>query len=487
MKKKTPKRSANAVSIRALLFFANGIIFSAGFAFLIFHSVKAIKATAEEQTKQNLGAFAEALVSSINTQDDLRKFSEAQSGGADSLRVTIIDSGGRVVSDSAVDGAALENHLGRSEVAAALNGERATATRRSAAMGCSMVYCAAPLQIEGEKFALRVSAPLHSNVYFSSNIKKRLVFAGAIVFAAIIFLSQLSSAFIIGSIDNLKNQARQYKGGNFDFKSNAPAPKEISSLRESMEDMAAGMKRLERTRKDFVANVSHELKTPVTSIVGFSETLLDSILDKDDNDDARRFVKIIHEQSARLSAIIDDLLTLSRLEQGGSPPECVLTNIVSLCEGICDSFSARAKDSGISLEFQSSQKTICCMANESLFERALANVIDNALKYCPRGSSVVVGVSGEKENGKREKSVVKIFVEDDGQGIPEAHRARVFERFYRVDKGRSRKTGGTGLGLSIAAHIVRLHQGSIIAEARGDGKSGARFVITLPSADAGEM
>lgn len=236
---------------------------------------------------------------------------------------------------------------------------------------------------------------------------------------------------------------------------------------------------LEQIRKDFVANVSHELKTPVTSIKGFIETLLDGALS--DEETARRFLTITDEQTARLSNIIDDLLSLSQLEQRGAAirtqrvsVRAVFAQIMRLCLP-----EAQAKQTELSLSFLSARGApldgdIELYLNEGLFIQAAANIIGNAVKYCPSGARVDIGVQQTPPHG------IMLRVEDNGPGIPAEYRTRIFERFFRVDKGRSRETGGTGLGLSIVRHIAELHGGSVQALARRDGSAGACFELYIP-------
>jgi len=235
-------------------------------------------------------------------------------------------------------------------------------------------------------------------------------------------------------------------------------------------DDVTDLRRLERMRSDFVANVSHELKTPITSIKGFVETLLDGGLDN--LDDARRFLGIVAKQADRLNAIIEDLLTLSRIEQdeqardGLLAPGSLLPVIQSaaqFCTGAADS-----KDIRISISCPALLRT---RINGPLLEQGITNLIDNAIKYSDRGSEVRVEV-GES---RRE---ITIAVIDQGCGIPDEHLPRLFERFYRVDKARSRQMGGTGLGLAIVKHIAQTHGGRIDVESRPG--VGSTFRLSLP-------
>jgi two-component system phosphate regulon sensor histidine kinase PhoR len=213
------------------------------------------------------------------------------------------------------------------------------------------------------------------------------------------------------------------------------------------------LRQLENTRRDFVANVSHELKTPITSIKGFVETLLAGALKEPDN--AENFLKIIAKQTDRLNEIIDDLLTLSRIEQDaerrqifleGQKIKATLQSAIQVCEA-----KAAAKEIALQL---TCAEDLRGQINPPLLEQALVNLIDNAVKFSQPGAVVQV-------EAQREGPQVLIRVRDQGPGIPPEHLPRIFERFYRVDAGRSRKIGGSGLGLAIVKHIALAHGGRV--------------------------
>jgi two-component system, OmpR family, phosphate regulon sensor histidine kinase PhoR len=213
------------------------------------------------------------------------------------------------------------------------------------------------------------------------------------------------------------------------------------------------LRQLENTRRDFVANVSHELKTPITSIKGFVETLLAGALKEPDN--AENFLRIIAKQTDRLNEIIDDLLTLSRIEQdaerrqiflNGQKIKGTLQSAVQVCE-------AKAAAKKIVIELHCPED-LRAQINPPLLEQALVNLVDNAVKFSEPGGVVQV-------EAQREGPQVVIRVRDQGPGIPPEHLPRIFERFYRVDAGRSRKIGGSGLGLAIVKHIALAHGGRV--------------------------
>jgi len=233
------------------------------------------------------------------------------------------------------------------------------------------------------------------------------------------------------------------------------------------------LRRLENVRSEFVANVSHELRTPVTSIKGFLETLRDGAIDSPE--DARRFVDIMLRQANQLNNIIEDLLNLSRIEQGaGGGLELSrqtvapsLRNVVQACATV-----AAGKDIRLVVE---GDTALTAALNPTLFEQAVVNLLNNAVTYSPAGSVVTVGVSTAD-------SGVDVYVADHGPGIEEHHLDRLFERFYRIDKARSRDLGGTGLGLAIVKHIAFAHGGRV--SVKSTVGVGSTFTIHLPHPDA---
>jgi two-component system phosphate regulon sensor histidine kinase PhoR len=235
------------------------------------------------------------------------------------------------------------------------------------------------------------------------------------------------------------------------------------------------VQRLENVRRDFVANVSHELKTPIASIKGFVETLLDGA--GDDPADQRRFLAIIARQADRLASIIEDLLALSRIEQtegtGDLPRET--TRIADLLSAVIVDCLPRAEDRSIRLDV-SCDESVEAKVNAPLFEQALINLVDNAIKYSDPGRTIWIKVTS-KATTTGDMPVV-ITVRDEGCGIEAEHLPRLFERFYRVDKARSRKLGGTGLGLSIVKHIVQAHGGTVAVES--EPGVGSTFTVCLP-------
>jgi len=236
--------------------------------------------------------------------------------------------------------------------------------------------------------------------------------------------------------------------------------------------------RVEKTRRDFIANVSHELRTPLTSIQGYAETLLDSA--SDNGAPTKEFLEIIRKNAARMSRLTEDLLTLARVESGETRFETEPVPAIELLHDAEESFREIARGQGVELTIKEDQgksgsveSLPSVLADREAIHQVFSNLIDNAMKYGRAGGRIVLGARSAERG-------IDFYVQDFGAGISSEHLPRLFERFYRVDKARSRESGGTGLGLAIAKHIVRAHGGTIHAES--ELGHGSTFVFTLPVA-----
>ena len=464
-----------------LLILVNGIVMISGFTFFIGETVYELKNTAINQTFENLRIF------SISISNIIENFADNNSHKAydvwvkdiDTLiknfaqqnkkfRISLIARNGAIIAESDVDSddiAEIENQKDKEEVEEAFKGKDATAIRESSIADMVVFYYAHPVTLNNQQYVLRLSVPQTTSIYFTTDIKNVLILTGCVILCFVLLFTSIICFNVIKGIKELEKASIEYKNGNFEYNPETESTKEISDLSKSFVNMAQSIKadkekvlRLEKIRKDFVANVSHELKTPITSIKGFAETLLDGAID--DKETAINFVNIINNESGRLFSIIEDLLDLSRLEQENENISSVEMNLVPFLQGICKKYDIKL--------VTESEEFVACI-NPSLFVQAVNNLIENALKYGGKKSEIECVLGNDKT----------IAIQDRGPGIPPETRDRIFERFYRIDKGRSRATGGTGLGLSIVRHIVTLHGFSIKETGRLDGKSGCRFVIYL--------
>lgn len=227
-------------------------------------------------------------------------------------------------------------------------------------------------------------------------------------------------------------------------------------------------KRVETIKKDFVANVSHELRTPLASIKGYSETLLDGGIEEKET--LKEFLRIIDRHATRMARLIDDLLILSRLESHQMTIVSAPVDIKEMILSTIPGFEKQARDKGITLSVEMPDKLPKALGDRDRLEQVVVNILDNAIKYTASGGSVRISAS-------RSDGHVRVDVKDTGIGIPADDIPRIFERFYRVDKARSRELGGTGLGLAIVKHIIQGHNGKLNVESTPGRGSVFSFMI----------
>ncbi len=386
------------------------------------------------------------------------------------IRVTIVDTHGVVLCDSDADAASMENHAERPEITQALFGQRGASTRFSATLQTSMLYLAMP-RFEAEKMVgvIRTAIPLFSIDSLLDELYRQFLILLIVLLVIVSMVIINIYRKISQPLAEIVDEANLFAKG--DFSSTLPDYdiKEIAELGGALNRMAEQLDRLENLRQDFVANVSHELKTPIATIKGYVETLLDGA--QHDPADMERFLNIVLKQNDRLAAIVDDLLTLSRLESA-PVTQLLALNEADACQLLhasAENCQSRAEAKNIKLNIKCDQD-IAIQVDHSLMIQALVNLIDNAIKYSNEDKTITL--SAVKIGNK-----IQMSVSDEGPGIAEEHIPRLFERFYRVDKSRSRRIGGTGLGLAIVKHIVHIHGGQV--DVSNNATVGCRFSIIL--------
>jgi two-component system, OmpR family, phosphate regulon sensor histidine kinase PhoR len=518
-----------------------------------------------------------------------------ESGQSVTTRMTIILPDGEVVGDSDENPAFMDDHRRRPEVAAALTGQVGTSVRFSGTVSQNMMYLAIPLQRDNDIVAvLRTAKPI-TVIEEELNVllKDSLIWAGLTILLASV-MALIISRRISRPIEAMRIGAAHFARGELNYALPVPDIRELASLAESMNDMAAQlesrintivnqrneyepvltsmiegviavdaeerilsinqaamnmlnidpihlkhrslqemirnpelqkavaialkekksldrdivlhhhederilnlkccplssvdkakigallvlndvtrMRLLEKVRRDFVANVSHELKTPLTTIKGFVETLLNGSLIENPIE-SERFLGIINKHVDRINTIIEDLLSLARLERLDEKiaQRFEERDLCEIVENAIQLIHSQAEAKKIQLELQCDARPRARFET-TLIEQALVNLLDNAVKYSPANSQVRVHV-------QQDDCEITIGIQDEGPGIHKKHLPRLFERFYRADKARSRELGGTGLGLAIVKHIAQLHHGRISVETT-IGK-GSTFTLHLPN------
>lgn len=279
-------------------------------------------------------------------------------------------------------------------------------------------------------------------------------------------LALLISNSVAGPLRHLGRATRAIAGGDYSQRVPEAGPREVRELGAAFNEMADRVQRTQQTQVDFLANVTHDLKTPLTSIQGFAQAILDGLAA-----DPRTAARVIHDEAGRMRRLVEDLLDLARIESGQTPMRREWVELDSLLAGIVEKLSLRADEEGITLSHHVERVPRITGDNDRLAQ-VFTNLLDNALTHTPSGGHVAI--STRPLNGG-----VEIAVADTGKGIPPEDLIRIFERFYQADRSRARSgRKGTGLGLTICKEIVELHGGTIQAES-GEGL-GATFVVWLP-------
>ncbi|MBI5281241.1 MAG: HAMP domain-containing protein [Candidatus Solibacter usitatus] len=408
------------------------------------------------------------------TPDQVKTLAAAAAG-----RITIVAPGGAVLLDSENDPARMENHGHRPEIESALGGRPGKSIRRSPTMGINYLYVASPIPAG----AIRLAMPLQEVNSQVSAIRSRLLAYTALAFLPAILLAAFFARYFSRRLGAIIDYAHTLATGRFDATLNVRGNDELGSLARQLNETGGNLRRivedferehaelekLERVRRDFVVNVSHELRTPLASIQGYTETLIDGAISDANNN--IRFLHIIRQNAERLGRLTADLLTLSRLELNTQPLEPASYPIHALLAEAIDSFCPVAARKGLSLVISPSSAASPVFCDSEAVHQMISNLIDNAVKYTPENGSITLetALSGDQ---------LRVSVTDTGPGILPEELSRLFERFYRVDKGRSRELGGTGLGLAIVKHLARAQGGDVgVHSTPGQGST---FWFTLP-------
>lgn len=332
---------------------------------------------------------------------------------------------------------------------------------------------AIPLEGDGGSYILYIIDNKATVQSLNGDLSRIILQAMAIGLMISVLMSLLLAKTLVTPLQELTHAAESVAGGDFDQKVDNPSRDEIGVLTQTFNDMAGtledtldDLKKSEQMRKEFVANVSHELRTPITSVKSYSETLLED--PEMDREMRERFLNVIVNESDRMSKIVQDLLTLSRFDAGSIEFEFTTFSFERSVKDVYSAMRLEAQnhDHEFTLEFLSPVPDI--VGDKGRIEQVLMNMVSNAIKYTKNGGKIKM-TAGSKDGS------VWCAVRDNGIGIPKQDVEHVFDRFYRVDKARSRESGGTGLGLSIANEIVLRHQGTLTL----DSKVGRGTVITV--------
>ncbi|HTY01139.1 MAG TPA: ATP-binding protein [Bacteroidota bacterium] len=397
------------------------------------------------------------------------------------LRLTLIRRDGVVVFDSDVTRdslARLENHGRRPEVMEARTADVGIDRRHSVTLKEDLLYAAKMLT--GARLGMldsgfvRTAIRLNAIKAIDSRVQAIIWSVGLLALVVNIILSFQVSRRVTRPILKMAATAVHIRDGDLQQRIDVRSDDEFGTLARAINDLAgklssdiAQLRRLERVRTEFLGNVSHELRTPIFSIQGFIETLLDGAVD--DPSVNREFLEKAHKHAGRLSTLLDDLIEISRIESGDMKMSFRYFDVRELINGAVEEMAENAKRKSLSLETSVDVPAgVTAFGDRERLKQALTNLIDNAIKYTDPGGRIVCGA-------KAVDAKIEVWVEDTGSGIAAEHIPRIFERFYRVDKDRSREVGGTGLGLAIVKHIVEAHGSAVSVESQVGSGSTFKF------------
>lgn len=370
-----------------------------------------------------------------------------------STRVTVIDEGGQVHYDSRRDAESLENHMDRPEIQAALRDGYGDNVRISGTVGKEMYYYAL-LLADGN--VLRVSKTVDNLASTAWNIFPVMFGLGVLMLFLAWFFAKWQTARLIAPINAV----------DVEHPLDAPVYEELTPFMEAIDRQNKEKDAVANMRKEFSANVSHELKTPLTSISGYAEIIKNGMVRQED---IPEFADRIYKEARRLIHLIEDIIKLSKLDEESVELEKEEVDLYNLTRDICTRLAPQAAEKKVHIEVQGER--VNYRGIRQILDEMIYNICENAIKYNVENGKVSVWVGNTLEGPK-------VLVEDTGIGIPQEHQERIFERFYRVDKSHSKARGGTGLGLSIVKHGALLHHAEVMVESK-DG-AGSKIILKFP-------
>lgn len=392
---------------------------------LVFHSYY------EKQAQSNLESTAVLVSAEINANNDYSFINNVN----DDTRLTIIDANGTVLADSIENASSMESHADRPEFKEALESGQGSTIRKSATIDKNTYYYAIRLD-NGNVLRVAIASESVFMVFYQS-----LIYIAIVSFAVMLISLAISFAITKSIVKPITDI-----GNNLDNIEEQETFEELMPFVNVLKEHKQKQNQLDKQKKEFTANVSHELKTPLTSIAGYAE-LIETGMARDE--DIKPFAHTIRKQALRLVTLTEDIIQLTQLDE--AQPESISfeeINLSSIAERCAESFemNARAKNIAINLDLEDCYVN----GNAALIEEMVYNLIDNAIRYNKDDGAVDVVVKD-----------ASVSVSDTGIGIPKQYEDRIFERFFRVDKSRSKETGGTGLGLAIVKHIAEAHKARI--------------------------
>jgi len=429
--------------------------------------------------------FAREIGRGVSYEDASATCLQIFGNTTDDFRITVVASDGTVLYDSVENAMEMDNHLDRAEISSAIESKSVAVQKRySRTVGADMLY----LAIYHPESETVIRTSIQQTVYQQSIRSMQYVFI-AIMAVTVVLLGTFGYFFskrLSRPLSELKKAAETVSASDYTVRINTTSRDDIGAVSAAFNKMAEKLELekqtieannerladLQNMRSEFVANVSHELKTPLTSIRGFVDTLRNT--EKVDPAVQKRFLEIIDIEAQRLHQLINDILQLSEIERLQPDADKEHFELCDLISETATLLKEKAEERGITIVFEACEP-LPVLADRYRIKQILINLIDNAINYNRKDG--MIWLSAKREPN----SVIALHVRDSGEGIPPEHLQRIFERFYRVDKSHSREVGGTGLGLSIVKHIAALYEGNAVAESQ-EGV-GSLFIVRLKIAD----
>ncbi len=444
--------------------------------------------------------FKSLLVDELSTEADMVLVSVSQMSGKSldeidrfvrdlatrsNVRITLIDSAGVVLLDSDVPLdrlAQVDNHLQRPEVQEAKRLRRGSDIRHSVMVAKDFLYVAKAIPNDHPRILgrhpefIRLAMPVERVQMVIREIRFNILLAGLFVLLLVFVASVFISRRISKPLTEIAERVEEIRAGNLDTHIEVTSQDEIGRLAQTVNELVDKLKadvvqlrKLEQVRSEFLGNVSHELRTPIFSLQGFLETLLDGAID--DPSVSRDFLEKAYAHATRLNTLLNDLIEISRIESGEMKMSFRYFRLNEFLETVVRDHESTAERRRVALVLQTfNTDDVEVLGDREKLRQALNNLIDNAIKYNKQGGTVTISCT---DSGER----VRVSVADTGIGMPQEDLPRIFERFYRVDKERSREAGGTGLGLAIVKHIIDAHGSRV--EVSSQVGQGTSFSFTL--------
>lgn len=429
----------------------------------------------ENEAESSLAASARNAASYLNATPSSENEPALKEQFSGETRYTLIAPDGTVLYDSAANAGAMENHAERPEVQQAITAGEAVVMRYSDTLGTDTVYAAVELD---DGSVVRLSETRHSLVAFLGEMCVPVLVALVAAVLLVLVLARSLTRRIMKPIDAL-DFANPLE--NEIYEEMDPLLLRIDDQQKQLKKQNQELAEAETMRRDFSSNVSHEMKTPLQVISGYAELMKnDMVLPAD----RQKFAGLIYDEAQAMRSLINDVLTLSKLDESAFSHEGQAPiDLHAVAERMAGRLSSFADSVGVTVRVTG--QPACIAGSETLVEEMMYNLIENGIRYNHEGGTVTLAVAagpaGASEGPRNaEGRRVTVRVKDTGPGIPAEYRDKIFERFFRVDKSRSKETGGTGLGLAIVKHAVQYHNGTIEVESE-EGK-GTTFVLKFPEA-----